>query len=218
MTRVRFQTVIFDCDSTLSAIEGIEELAREHRQEVAELTDLAMRGLLPLEEVYGRRLELLRPSRAEVERIGTLYIERLVPGAAEAIGALAGAGVTVQVLSGGLVPAVAAVAAHLGIGPGRVAAVGIQFTPEGAYAGFERESPLARSGGKRTWVEGNLARLPRPILLIGDGATDLEARPAVDCFAAFTGVVRREEIARAADVVLEGPSLTGVLGIVGLGA
>ena len=218
MTPTRFQTVIFDCDSTLSAIEGIEELAREHRRQVAELTDLAMRGLLPLEEVYGRRLELLRPSRAEVERVGTLYIERLVPGAAEAIGALAGAGVTVQVLSGGLLPAVAAVATHLGIGPGRVAAVDIRFTAEGAYAGFEHDSPLARSGGKRTWVEHNLARLPRPILLVGDGATDLEARPAVDCFVAFTGVVRREEVALAADVVLEGPSLTGVLGIVGLGA
>lgn len=218
MTAMRFRTVIFDCDSTLSAIEGIEELAREHRQEVAELTDLAMRGLLPLEEVYGRRLDLLRPSRAEVERIGALYIERLVPGAAEAVGALAGAGVTVQVVSGGLLPAVTIVAAHLGIEPGRVAAVDIRFTPDGAYAGFEQESPLARSGGKRTWVERNLARLPRPILLIGDGATDLEARPVVDCFAAFAGVVRREEIARAADVVLEGPSLTGVLGIAGLGS
>lgn len=216
MTQLRFQTVIFDCDSTLSQIEGIEELAREHRVEVAELTDLAMRGLLPLEEIYGRRLELLRPSRAEVDRIGALYIERLVPGALETIRSLADAGVTVQVLSGGLLPPVGAVATHLGIGLDRVAAVEIRFTPEGAYGGFDRDSPLTRSGGKRIWVEQHLARLPRPILLIGDGATDLEARPAVDCFAAFTGVVCREEVARAADVVLPGPSLTGVLGIVGL--
>jgi phosphoserine phosphatase len=215
MTPLRYQTVIFDCDSTLSRIEGIEELAREHRREVADLTDLAMRGLLPLEEVYGRRLDLLRPSRAEVDWIGALYIASLVPGAQETISALAQAGVTVQVLSGGLLPPVEAVSTHLGIGLDRVAAVAIRFTPEGAYDGFDRGSPLTRSGGKRIWVEQHLERLPRPILLVGDGATDLEARPAVDCFAAFTGVVRRGEVAAAADVVLPGPSLTGVLGIVG---
>ena len=43
-------------------------------------------------------------------------------------------------------------------------------------------SPLARSNGKaqviRAW------NLPRPALLVGDGATDREARPAVDAFAA----------------------------------
>jgi phosphoserine phosphatase len=51
---------------------------------------------------------------------------------------------------------------------------------------------------------------------VGDGATDLEARPALDAFAAFTGVVAREEVARAADVVLAGPSLTALLAYCGI--
>lgn len=208
-----FRTVIFDCDSTLSAIEGIEELARDHREEIARLTDLAMRGAVPLQEVYGRRLELIRPSRADVERIGELYIARLVPGAAETVAALASAGTVLQVLSGGLLPAVAHLARHLGIGADRVAAVDVQFAADGSYAGFDAGSPLARAGGKREWVEAHLARLPRPILLVGDGATDLEARPAVEAFAAFAGVVRRPDVVAAADVVLDGPSLTGVLAL-----
>jgi phosphoserine phosphatase len=112
---MRFRTVVFDCDSTLSAIEGIEELARERREEVSRLTTLAMSGQVALEEVYGRRLELIRPSRREVERVGQLYIQRLVPAAGETVRNLLAAGVTVQVLSGGLLPPVAAVAAHLGI-------------------------------------------------------------------------------------------------------
>ena len=40
----KFRTVLFDCDSTLSAIEGIDELAVHCRDEVEQLTDAAMRG------------------------------------------------------------------------------------------------------------------------------------------------------------------------------
>ncbi len=208
-----FRTVIFDCDSTLSAIEGIEELAATHREEIARLTDLAMQGTVPLEEVYGRRLDLIRPSRAEVERIGALYVTHLVPGARETVRELQARGVVVQVLSGGVLPAVRVVAAALGIPAARVAAVDLHFDATGAYRDFDRASPLARAGGKRHWVEQQGHALPRPSLLVGDGATDLEARPAVDCFAAFTGVVHRDPVVRGADVTLPGPSLTGVLGI-----
>jgi len=63
----RFRTVLFDCDSTLSAIEGIDELAVHCRDDVEQLTDAAMRGRIPLEEVYGRRLRLVQPTRAAVE-------------------------------------------------------------------------------------------------------------------------------------------------------
>ena len=43
--------VIFDCDSTLSTIEGIDELARMtgHEYDVAQLTKRAMEGDVPLE-------------------------------------------------------------------------------------------------------------------------------------------------------------------------
>lgn len=216
--RTPFQTVIFDCDSTLSAIEGIEELARTHRTEVARLTELAMNGLLPLEEVYGRRLELIRPGEADLRRVGELYVERMVPGAVETVRTLRAEAITVRVLSGGLAPAVRILTRHLGIPDADVAAVEVYFAPDGSYAGFETGSPLARSGGKRQWVEAQGDRLPRPVLLVGDGATDLEARPAVAAFAAFTGVVARPEVIRQADLVLAGPSLTELLPYVRRGA
>ncbi|MFP5356028.1 MAG: haloacid dehalogenase, partial [Gemmatimonadota bacterium] len=79
----RFGTVLFDCDSTLSTIEGIDELAREYRDQIVPLTELAMRGEVTLESVYGRRLAIIRPSREEVERVGRLYVETLVAGARE---------------------------------------------------------------------------------------------------------------------------------------
>jgi phosphoserine phosphatase len=213
---MRFRTVIFDCDSTLSAIEGIEELAHAHRAEITRLTALAMNGAIPLEEVYGRRLELIRPTQADVERIGARYVDAVVPGAALTVSRLQRAGIVVQVLSGGLGPAVRILTRHLGIPDERVAAVELNFRPTGEYAGFDLASPLARSGGKRRWIESTGGLLPRPTLLVGDGATDLEARPAIDAFAVFTGVIAREEVVRRADVVIAGPSLTAVLPYCGL--
>jgi phosphoserine phosphatase len=206
-----FRTVIFDCDSTLAALEGIDELSREHRAEVARLTELAMAGKLRLEEVYGMRLDKLRPSRAEVSRVGQLYVERMVPGVVETITTLRQVGIEVRVLSGGLLPAVRLLTRHLGIPDDHVAAVDIYFGADGGYTGFDRDSPLTRSGGKRQWIAEQGERLPRPILLVGDGITDLEARPAIDAFAAFTGVVARPEVVSRADVVIEGPSMTALL-------
>jgi phosphoserine phosphatase len=210
MTR-GFASVVFDCDSTLSRIEGIDELAGPRAAEIAALTEAAMNGAVALEDVYGRRLEVIRPTRERVEALGRRYVAALVPDAREVVAALLWLGKTVRVVSGGLRPPVEAVACELGLGPEDVAAVGIDFGEGGAYAGFERASPLARSGGKAA-VVGAWA-LPRPALLVGDGATDLEARPAVDAFAAYMGVAWRAPVAAAADVVIASESLAPVLAL-----
>jgi phosphoserine phosphatase len=205
----KFRTVIIDCDSTLSAIEGIDELAVECREDVEHLTDAAMRGRIPLQEVYGRRLELVHPTRAAVQALGERYVARLVPDARETIAALHAAGVDVRILSGGLLPAVLAVAAALSVPADRVAAVDVSFAEDGTYAGFEASSPLAATGGKRTAIERwNVAR---PAMMVGDGSTDLEARPVVDLFVAFAGVVERPAVVQAADVVVRANSLAPLL-------
>jgi phosphoserine phosphatase len=206
-----FKTVVFDCDSTLSTIEGIEELAREHRAEVEALTEEAMRGTIPLEQVYGRRLELVRPPRGRVLALGQRYIETLVPDAIETVAALKSEGLNVRVISGGLKPAVLAVARSLGVPEEAVAAVDIYFDENGSYAGFDETSPLATSGGKRRIIEN--WRLEGPVLMVGDGATDQEAQPAVDAFAAFAGVVYRAQVVAAADYVIRENSLAPVLPI-----
>ena len=76
-----YRTVVFDCDSTLSTIEGIDELAGPLRDELRALTDRAMAGEVSLEEVFGLRLERVRPTAEAVEYIGRRYVETLVPGA-----------------------------------------------------------------------------------------------------------------------------------------
>jgi phosphoserine phosphatase len=207
----RVSTVVFDCDSTLSSIEGIERLAGEHAPAIERMTRDAMDGHIPLEEVYGRRLELIRPTRARVDALGDEYIASLVPDAREVVAALRGEGIEVRVLSGGLRPPVVRVAAALGIESRAVAAVAIDFDEQGEYLAFDHASPLARSGGKTELLEVWRSELTRPIMLVGDGMTDLEARPVVDVFVAFAGVVARPPVVTAADLVVRARSLAPIL-------
>jgi phosphoserine phosphatase len=208
-----FGTVVFDCDSTLSALEGIDVLAADRHEEVARLTEAAMRGEVALEEVYGRRLAIARPSAARVRALGEEYVARMVPDARETVSALRAAGVAVRVVSGGVLPAVAALARALGVPDEHVAAVPLRFAGDGAYAGYDAASPLARSGGKREQLERWLPELPRPVMMVGDGVTDLEARPPADCFVAYAGVTAREAVLAAADVVVRSRSLAPVVAL-----
>jgi phosphoserine phosphatase len=205
--------VIFDCDSTLVSVEGIDLLAGPHAEAVADLTDRAMRGDVPLEEVYARRLDLIRPDRAAVEEVGRDYVKALVPGARETVEGLQADGIDVWIVSGGLTLAVAAVGAELGVPGERVHAVDLEFGSDGVFQGFDPTQPLARSGGKPDLVRSWGDRLARPSLMVGDGSTDLEVRAVVEGFAAFTGVVSRPTVAAEADFVLPGPSLEGVFAL-----
>lgn len=206
-----YRTVIFDCDSTLSRIEGIEELSDSNRAEVVALTTAAMAGDVPLEEVYGRRLELIRPTIDDVERVGERYIKERIPGVEDVVRRLQQGGVEVRVISGGLLPAVLVLTRFLGLEDEAVAAVDLRFDPEGNYAGFDERSPLARSGGKSEVLGSWRDFTSGPRMLVGDGATDLEAKDEVDLFVAFTGVVRRPAVVAGADFVIKDASLNAVL-------
>ena len=206
----RFGTVVFDCDSTLSSIEGIDELAGPRRDEVAALTDAAMRGEVPLEAVYGRRLALIRPNRSQMDALARRYMDTMVEGAGETVAALRAAGIEVRIISGGLLPAILPLAAALGLSSEAVAAVDLRFAPDGSYAGYDEASPLARAGGKRELLASWRPGLRGPVMLVGDGATDLEARPAVDAFVAYAGVMEREAVTAAADLTVRSRSLVPI--------
>jgi phosphoserine phosphatase len=210
-SRGPFPSVFFDCDSTLSSIEGIDVLAARYIDQVAQLTDAAMRGEVALEDVYGRRLAIVRPTRANVEALGVQYVRTMVPGAREVVQALRSAGARVGIVSGGIRNAVLTLARALEIPDRDVFAVDVRFAPDGSYLGFDESSPLARSGGKRILIESWGASVERPILFVGDGMTDLETKPAVECFVGFAGVVARPNVLAGADVVLRTNDLSPLL-------
>jgi phosphoserine phosphatase len=214
MRRLRpVNVVIFDCDSTLSSIEGIDELARAEGVDTVRLTEAAMRGDLRLEQVYAQRLALIQPSSARVASLGTQYIENIVPDAAAVVAALQAEGIQVRVMSGGLRPAVEQLAASLGIAPRDVAAVDVMFKADGSYHGFDESSPLTRNGGKRELLQAWRGSMNGAVMFVGDGATDLETMDVADVFVAYAGVVERGPVVAAADVVVRSPSLAPVLAL-----
>ncbi len=201
----RFNSVVLDVDSTLSGIEGIDWLASLRgpaaEAQSAELTDKAMKGLIPLEAIYGQRLNSVRPTRREIEELATVYLERMAPLARETLAQLREEGVDLTIASGGFHQAIVPLASALGVEIDHVHAVRLHFDDHGGYAGFDDASPLTRQYGKRRIVEG--LRLTGPVLAVGDGITDYEIASVVDAFAAFTGFTRRESVIRRADYVLE---------------
>ena len=199
-----FASVVLDVDSTLCVIEGIDWLAglrgSDVGAQVTALTERAMRGRVALDAVYGERLAIVQPSRAEVEMLAGLYVSSLAPGAARVVRRLRDAGCRVVLVSGGVREAILPVAQRLGIPDSDVHAVALRFTADGEYEGYDAASPLTTAVGKRTVVEA--LALPPRVLAVGDGATDLAIRPVVEAFAAFTGFVTRDAVVQDADLVV----------------
>ena len=154
----KFAAVCFDCDSTLSRIEGIDELAsrRGRKQEVSRLTEAAMNGSLAIDAVYAERLSIVCPDEAAMAWLGERYVQELVPGARETVEALHSLGKVVYLISGGLLPAVQHLSRALAIPDAHVFAVAVHFDGAGAYQGFE----LILSARTRRW-QGRCVQAPR---------------------------------------------------------
>ena len=223
-----FQSVIFDCDSTLTAIEGIDELARigDRYDEIKALTDAAMGGDVPLEQVYDRRLRMLAPTRADIAAIADRYRESAVTDAREVIGALRAAGKQVFIVSGGLLDAVRPFGLWLGVPEDHIRAVAVRYhavsgvpvtDPTTKHADDRYldtvASPLTQANGKSEVVRGLLTNASGRSMLVGDGASDLVTAPDVDLFVGFTGVVERPRVAAEADVLVTGTSLAPLVGL-----
>lgn len=180
--------ICFDCDSTLSAIEGVDELARRRGPDVLArveaMTNDAMEGRVPVQSVFARRLEIIRPTRSDVAAVGQQYVATVEPSARATIATLRAAGWTVVIISGGFTEAIRPLAEHLGVT--RIEAVELYFNADGSYRGFDEKCPTARSGGKPEVITRLRAEL-KPVLtvMVGDGTSDLEAKPVVDRFIGF---------------------------------
>ena len=219
-----YRHVIFDCDSTLTGIEGIDELAShpDTRQRVADLTRSAMDGKVNLETVYGERLEILQPTRGAVRALRSRYRKHVVKDAAALIQALQVLGHEVYIVSGGLFDPVREFGMHLGVAPEHIRAVEVEYdTLSGNWwqgQGPWRETYLAvqhsiltESDGKARVIRELLQNQTGRSLLVGDGVSDLLASREVDLFAGFGGVICRDRVASESKVFIQSQSIAPVL-------
>ena len=208
---MNFDVICFDCDSTLSKIEGIDELAKSVGlgPEMAKLTDAAMNGEVALEAVYEKRLSLIQPNINSINDLAQLYITELVEGVKDVFSLLLAQNKKVHIISGGLRQAILPLAHSLGLPESHVHAVDIYFNEDGSYRNFDQHSPLTRTGGKATVVA--MLKAQGSLVMIGDGKTDLEAQQAGAFVLGYGGVVDRAIVRERADVYITEPSLISVL-------
>jgi phosphoserine phosphatase len=197
--------VCFDVDSTVCTDEGIDELAAfcGAGEAVAALTTRAMGGSVPFQDALASRLDLIRPSAATLASFLAAHPPRLSPGIAALVAALHAKGKDVYLVSGGFTQMINPVADLLHIPRDRVFANTLLFdAATGAYSGFDTKAFTCRSGGKAAAI-AHLKSLHdyTPLVMIGDGATDLEARApgGAEMFIGYGGVAKRAVVVAGAD-------------------
>ena len=196
--------VCFDVDSTVINEEGIDVLAEYLGKgaAVAELTAAAMEGGMRFDEALEARLNLLEPSRKQIlDCLEDLPLE-LTPGIADLVRTLHEKKVEVFLVSGGFRIMIEPVADLLNIpSDTHLYANTIRFDETGGYESFCRDEPSSQDMGKPRALEEIRSRYPhlKNLVMVGDGATDAQAKPPAKAFIGFGGVVTREPVRDRAD-------------------
>lgn len=218
-----YKHIFFDCDSTLTTIEGIDILAESagKKWRVEVLTNAAMNGQRELEDVYDKRLKAVKPTRQQILDIRQSYKKNIVEDAYQLIAALQYLGHKVYIISGGLAEPVQEFGIFLGVPKKNIRAVGVTYNElsghwwsgeDAKYLNY-REGALTVSDGKAEIVNELLDDRNGRSLLIGDGNSDLLAGHAVDLFVGYGGVIKRQNVLENAPVYLHTPSLAPLLAL-----
>ena len=71
---------------------------------------------------------------------------------------------------------------------------------DGSYSSFDTTVPTSRDGGKRVVVQQLIDQHGyNGVVMIGDGATDMQARPPASAFIGYGGITVREKVQQGAD-------------------
>jgi phosphoserine phosphatase len=154
---------------------------------------------------------MIRPSRDQVDALAQRYVDSIVCGAQETISRLRDAGCTIHLITAGIEQALMPLAARFGVAERSLHAVPLRFSAKGDYEDFDRRSLLTHARGKELVVRDVRARTHGKAAFVGDGASDLEAKPAVDLFIGFGGVHSRPRVRENADVFVSDSRLDAVL-------
>lgn len=207
-----YRKVVFDLDSTLVTIEGIDELARfkNKSRQVKKLTRAAMAGKLSYQEVFQQRLRMIQPAHSDLRALGDLYLQNITTGAREVIAALRLLKIEVFIVTGSYEPAVIGLANHLDVLTENIYANQLLFNEHGDFLGYDQENPLCQDHGKGRILQ-QINGTPNELLLVGDGMTDYLTGSDTAGFVGFGGIVERKQVQEVAPIYIRCPDLSPVL-------
>ncbi len=187
--------IVFDCDGTLSSIEGVNELARNKGvyDVIEAMTTEAMErsGLNP--QLYQQRLQLIHPSEQQVHSLAQQYFAHRVEDVEAVISLLQRLNKMIYLVSAGVNPAVSLFGENLHIPPSHIYAVNLSFDAAGNYLDYDHQSPLIHNMGKRNIVAMLQSEHP-DLVHIGDGLNDYVTHDIVTRFIGYGGVYYRKNM------------------------
>jgi phosphoserine phosphatase len=190
--------VCFDVDSTVIMEEGIDVLGDYlgKGEEIATLTKNAMEGSQKFEDALSARLGLLQPSKQSILECLEQTPLQLSPGVESFIETLIENKTDVYLVSGGFRIMIEPLARQLCVAKDHIYANSILFEEDtGEYAGFDADEPTSRDMGKpRALGIIKSKNNYETMVMIGDGATDAQAKPPADAFIGYGGVVVRDVV------------------------
>jgi len=198
--------VCFDVDSTVIAEEGIDVLAEYlgKGEEVSALTKAAMDGGMKFQDALKARLDLLQPSKQSILTLLEEQPLQLTPGVDRLMKSLQSAGVDIWLVSGGFRIMIEPVADVLNIPRTNIVANTLLFSDsndeEGTYTGFDPTEPTSADMGKpKALAQIQSLKGYKTMVMVGDGATDAQAKPPAAAFVGFGGVEERQAVKDKAD-------------------
>jgi phosphoserine phosphatase len=210
--------IAFDVDSTLITEEGINILAEfcGQTEAIQQLTNEAMNGQILYHDALNARLTLMKPSQSIIEECIQKHPPILTKGVLEVFECLRKLNKEMYLVSGGFRELIAPIAKVLQINDTHIYANRLLFTKDGTYNGYDTTEPTSRAGGKAKALETIIQSIQdmkessaiieedenqtrAKVIMVGDGATDLEARPPAIAFIGYGGVSIREIVRKEAD-------------------
>jgi phosphoserine phosphatase len=170
-----FRLIAMDMDSTLLAIESIDEIADMHgmKPQVSEITQRTMRGEIIFEESLRQRTALLQG--LDEDALQQVYDSRvrLSPGAERMLQQMKKAGIKTMVISGGFTFFTERIKAKLGLD---YAAANTLEISDGKLTGKVLGKIIGAEGKAEALrkVSQELGLKREQIIAIGDGANDLK--------------------------------------------
>jgi len=213
LTLDHFGLVMMDMDSTLIAIETIDEIADMQglKPQVAAITERAMRGEIEYADSLRQRVALLEGE--DESALLRVYEERvrLNPGAEVLLGELRRRGIKTMLVSGGFTFFTERLKARLGID---YAAANVLEIIDGKLTG-KVLSDILDAQAKEDWLVKMRTQLgleKEHVLAIGDGANDIKMLAA----AGFGIAYHAKPIVRASSAcAINHVGLDGVLNLLG---
>jgi D-3-phosphoglycerate dehydrogenase len=203
---------VFDFDSTLTSVEGLDVLAEislknnpnksEVINKIQEITDLGIDGDISFSDSLNTRIALLKANRSQLTELVGLLKTKISNSVKKNKHFFKKYSSQIYVISCGFKEFIEPVVAELNINPERIFANSFTYDENGLITGFDESNPLSQHDGKVSCLRSS--GIQGEIQIIGDGYSDyvMKREGIADKFFAYTENVTRKKAIDNADYVV----------------